>query len=128
MPGRAPVLTGEAVAGNGRLYIDYRLDSEIDHWLLDEFQDTSVGQWSVLRNLVDEAVQDPTGERTFFCVGDVKQAIFTWREGDPRLFQDILDQYNAAEPGTISEGKLVDSWRSGPALIEMVNAVFGKKR
>jgi ATP-dependent exoDNAse (exonuclease V) beta subunit len=127
MPGRAPVLTGEAMAGSGRLFIDYRLDAEIDHWLLDEFQDTSVGQWSVLRNLVDEAVQDPSGERSFFCVGDVKQAIFTWREGDPRLFQDILDHYNEMAPGTISEEKLVDSWRSGPALIEMVNAVFGDR-
>jgi ATP-dependent helicase/nuclease subunit A len=125
MPDHAPVLTGEAVAGNGRLFIDYRLDGEIDHWLLDEFQDTSVGQWSILRNLVDEAVQDPSGERSFFCVGDVKQAIFTWREGDPRLFQDVLDHYNAVAPGTIAEGKLVESWRSGPALIEMVNAVFG---
>ncbi len=127
MPGRALVLTGEAVAGNGRLFIDYRLDAEIDHWLLDEFQDTSVGQWSVLSNLVDEAVQDPTGERSFFCVGDVKQAIFTWREGDPRLFQEILDHYNATQPGTIAEGKLVESWRSGPALIEMVNAIFGRE-
>ncbi|MEO6994162.1 MAG: 3'-5' exonuclease, partial [Lacunisphaera sp.] len=125
LPGRAPVLTGEAMAGSGRLFIDYRLDAEIDHWLLDEFQDTSVGQWSVLRNLVDEAVQDPTGERSFFCVGDVKQAIFTWREGDPRLFQDILDHYNEMSPGTIAEEKLVDSWRSGPALIEMVNTIFG---
>jgi ATP-dependent exoDNAse (exonuclease V) beta subunit len=125
MPGRAPVLTGEAHAGSGRLFIDYRLDAEIDHWLLDEFQDTSVGQWSVLSNLVDEAVQDPSAERSFFCVGDVKQAIFTWREGDPRLFQDILDHYNEMAPGTIAEEKLVNSWRSGPPLIEMVNAVFG---
>ena len=62
-----PVLTGEAMAGSGRLFIDYRLDAEIDHWLLDEFQDTSVGHWSVLRNLVDEAVQDPSGERSFFA-------------------------------------------------------------
>lgn len=126
MPGGGgPVLTGEDTGGEGRLYIDYRVDAEIDHWLLDEFQDTSVGQWSVLGNLIDEAVQDPSGARTFFCVGDVKQAIFTWREGDPRLFRDVLDRYNAMAPGTISEGKLVDSWRSGPALIAMVNAVFG---
>src|SRR5690606_22248156 len=76
----APRLSGED-AGEGRLAIDYRLDGEIDHWLLDEFQDTSFGQWSVLRNLIDEAVQDPTGARSFFYVGDVKQAIFTWREG-----------------------------------------------
>ena len=108
-----------------RMAIDFRLDAQFDHWLLDEFQDTSFGQWSVLRNLIDEAVQDPAGVRSFFCVGDVKQAIYTWREGDPRLFREIFEHYNHAAPGTIAEQHLVASWRSGPAIIEMVNAVFG---
>ncbi|MEO6244668.1 MAG: UvrD-helicase domain-containing protein [Opitutaceae bacterium] len=112
--------------GDGRLMVDFRLDAQFDHWLLDEFQDTSFGQWSVLRNLVDEAVQDPTGARSFFCVGDVKQAIYRWREGDPELFHEILDHYNEAAPGTIAEEHLVASWRSGPAIIECVNAVFGR--
>ncbi len=112
-------------AGAGRLAIDYRLDGQFDHWLLDEFQDTSFGQWSILRNLIDEAVQDVAGVRSFFCVGDVKQAIFTWRDGDPRLFREILDHYNAAAPGAVAEEHLVRSFRSGPAVIAMVNAVFG---
>ena len=127
MPGGgAPALSGDAAADDaGRLAIDYRLDGGIDHWLLDEFQDTSFGQWSVLKNLIDEVVQDTSGARSFFCVGDVKQAIFAWREGDPRLFREILEHYNTAAPGTITEEHLVQSWRSGPALIAMVNAVFG---
>jgi len=53
----------------------------------------------VLRNLIDEAVQDPSAARSFFCVGDVKQAIFAWREGDSRLFREIFRHYNAASPG-----------------------------
>ncbi|MBI3887261.1 MAG: UvrD-helicase domain-containing protein [Opitutae bacterium] len=122
--GSARALSGDADDA-GRLFIDYRLDGGTDHWLLDEFQDTSFGQWSVLKNLIDEAVQDEDGTRSFFCVGDVKQAIFTWREGDPRLFREIFNHYNAAAPGTIAEEHLVRSWRSGPAPIEMVNAVFG---
>jgi ATP-dependent helicase/nuclease subunit A len=108
-----------------RLFIDYRLDAEIDHWLLDEFQDTSFGQWSVLKNLIDEAVQDPTATRSFFCVGDVKQAIYTWREGDPRLFREILRHYTAAAPGAIATQHLDVSHRSGPAVVTMVNRVFG---
>jgi ATP-dependent helicase/nuclease subunit A len=123
--GGARPLTRDAEAAD-RLFIDYRLDAEIDHWLLDEFQDTSFGQWSVLRNLIDEAVQDAAGARSFFCVGDMKQAIFTWREGDPRLFREIFNHYNAARPGAIKEQHLFSSWRSGPALIEMINAVFGQ--
>jgi len=111
--------------GEGRMLIDYRLDAAIDHWLLDEFQDTSFGQWSVLRNLIDEAVQDPAGRRSFFYVGDVKQAIYAWRDGDPRLFREIFNHYNDAMPGTIAEGRLDLSWRSGPPVITMVNTVFG---
>ncbi|WP_438480112.1 UvrD-helicase domain-containing protein [Oleiharenicola lentus] len=123
-----PELTqGELSEGDNRLAIDYRLDGEIDHWLLDEFQDTSRGQWSVLENLVDEAVQDEAGVRSFFCVGDVKQAIFTWREGDPRLFREIFSHYNTSAPDLIAQEHLVASWRSGPPLIEMVNRVFGDK-
>ena len=111
-----------------RLAIDWRLDAQFDHWLLDEFQDTSFGQWSVLRNLIDEAVQDPEGRRSFFYVGDVKQAIFSWREGDPRLFREIFNHYNAAQAGAIEEVQLNQSWRSGPAVIDLVNRVFGDAR
>jgi len=118
------LLTREAAA-EARLFIDWRLDAQIDHWLLDEFQDTSFGQWSVLRNLIDEAVQDPAEARSFFYVGDVKQAIFAWREGDSRLFREIFDHYNAARPGAIREERLDRSWRSGPAVIAMVNRVLG---
>ena len=123
-PDGARRLTREAAA-EARLFIDWRLDAQIDHWLLDEFQDTSFGQWSVLRNLIDEAVQDPMAARSFFYVGDIKQAIFAWREGDSRLFREIFDHYNSAAPGTITEERLDRSWRSGPAVIAMVNRVFG---
>jgi ATP-dependent helicase/nuclease subunit A len=126
MPDREQAAWHRGAEENARLLIDYRLDAHFDHWLLDEFQDTSHGQWSVLRNLIDEAVQDDTGSRSFFCVGDVKQAIYTWREGDPRLFREIYEHYNRAQPGTIVEEHLDKSWRSGPAVIEMVNAIFGR--
>ncbi|MBI5768020.1 MAG: UvrD-helicase domain-containing protein [Verrucomicrobia bacterium] len=121
---RPVALTG-ATPDEGALFLDWRLDARVEHWLLDEFQDTSFGQWKILRNLIDEAVQDATGARSFFYVGDVKQAIFTWREGDPRLFREIFDHYNAAAPGTIREQRLDRSWRSGPAVVEMVNRVLG---
>ncbi len=113
------------LAGEGRLLLDYRLDGGIDHWLLDEFQDTSRGQWSVLRNLVDEAVQDPEGRRTFFCVGDEKQAIYAWRAGDSRLMGEILEHYNRGGEEVVATRPLDASWRSGPPIVALVNAAFG---
>lgn len=105
-----------------RLYIDYRLDCKLDHWLLDEFQDTSDLQWEVLRNLADEILQDASGGRSFFYVGDVKQAIYGWRGGNARLFGKILEQYQ----GQIEQIPLSVSFRSCQAVIDTVNRVFGR--
>ena len=104
-----------------RLYIDYRLDCKLDHWLLDEFQDTSDLQWEVLRNLADEILQDAGGQRSFFYVGDVKQAIYGWRGGNARLFGRILEQYE----GRIEQIPLSVSFRSCQPVIDTANRVFG---
>ena len=103
-----------------RLYIEYRLDHRLDHWLIDEFQDTSNLQWGVLRNLIDEVIQDPEGTRSFFYVGDVKQAIYGWRGGNAQLFRRIQDHYGDA----IGEKPLDRSFRSCKAVIDTVNQVF----
>lgn len=108
------------VADDGRLMINYRLDGSLDHWLLDEFQDTSDVQWSVLKPLVSEAVQDPSGRRTFFYVGDVKQAIYGWRGGNAGLFRDVLQTYGAA----LDHDSLPQSRRSPIEIINAVNRVF----
>jgi len=107
-----------------RQSIDYRLDARYAHWLLDEFQDTSRVQWSVLQNLCDEAIQDTEGVRSFFAVGDEKQSIFTWRGAEPGLFGDVLAFYNQAGE-RIKVTPLALSQRSGPAIISMVNRLCG---
>ena len=102
----------------------YRLDGQHDHWLLDEFQDTSRIQWKVLSEFVEEVLQDPEGERTFFYVGDVKQSIYGWRGGDSRLFEEIFHRYGKAG-GNIRQESLHVSWRSAPPVLECVNTLFG---
>jgi len=54
--------------------IDFRLDSAIEHLLLDEFQDTSVPQWQALEPLAQRVTESET--TSLFCVGDQKQAIY----------------------------------------------------
>jgi ATP-dependent helicase/nuclease subunit A len=109
--------------------INFRLDSTFDHWLLDEFQDTSRLQWQALRDLVDEVVQSDSGRRSFFYVGDTKQAIYSWRGGDPRLFDEVADFYNASGTGRIDTSEALDiSFRSAPEILEAVNAIFSPER
>lgn len=97
----------------------YRLDGEIDHWLLDEFQDTSHLQWNALRPFVEEVLQDPERQRTFFYVGDVKQAIYGWRGGDATLFNRIRGQWPQIDVIPMDR-----SWRSSPAVLDLVNTLM----
>lgn len=112
-----------------RQLMDYRLDSRYEHWLLDEFQDTSRIQWRVLANLMDEAIQDSEGRKSFFAVGDRKQSIYEWRGGTPALFDELQAQYNL--PGLppdqwpLQVEPLSLSQRSGPAVIAMANQLLG---
>ena len=119
----APALSLDG--GPDLLYIAYRLDGRYEHWMFDEFQDTSNTQWDVFRNLMDEVLHTPEADRTFFYVGDVKQAIYGWRGGDARLFNRVYNQYkNLPPPATLDKMDLACSWRSSPAVIATVNRIF----
>lgn len=105
------------------LYLYYRLDGCIDHLLIDEFQDTSVLQWTDIEPIAAELLATP-GERSLFLVGDIKQAIYGWRGGSAALLQKIIGHYNNSQPH-IHEQQLVKSYRSGQDILDTVNAVFG---
>jgi len=104
----------------------YRLDAKYDHWLLDEFQDTSRIQWKVLGSFIDEVIQDSGGDRSLFYVGDTKQAIYSWRGGDPKLFFEIFNHNNQGSGKRIVERELKVSYRSAKEIVDVVNRVFGK--
>jgi ATP-dependent helicase/nuclease subunit A len=97
----------------------FRWFQQFDHWLLDEFQDTSRVQWEVLKPWLDEAIQDNSGTKSVFVVGDPKQSIYGWRGGEPRLFDDLSRTYH----GAFEEQVMAESWRSRPAVLELVNRV-----
>ncbi|MCP4786633.1 MAG: UvrD-helicase domain-containing protein [Fuerstiella sp.] len=98
--------------------MNFRLDSALQHLLLDEFQDTSPDQWNVLRRLA-LAIAQKDGENSFFCVGDPKQAIYGWRGG----VAEILDAVENTIP-EINSTSLDQSRRSSKPVIDTVNAVF----
>ena len=104
--------------------LDYRLDARYDHWLLDEFQDTSRLQWKILQPLADEIIQDSSLSRSFFYVGDTKQAIYGWRGGDARLFWEIRDRYNRGSTPVVHEQSLAVSRRSARSIVQVVGEVF----
>ena len=97
----------------------FRWYQQFDHWLLDEFQDTSRIQWDVLKPWLDEAIQDDSGTKSVFVVADPKQSIYGWRGGEPRLLGELTANY----PGAFAQQVMAESWRSRPAVLELVNRV-----
>lgn len=102
------------------LDVNYRLDGRVNHWLLDEFQDTSFLQWRVIQPLAEEVLQSESG-RSFFYVGDVKQAIYGWRGGKSTLFEEVQRVYQSRFRERMS---LNTSWRSSPVVLQAVNQTF----
>lgn len=100
--------------------LGFRLDFAIDHLLLDEFQDTSLIQWEVLRpfakSIDQRRKQNPC---SFFCVGDTKQAIYGWRGGIAELFNEV--EHSLKDLNTIY---LKESRRSSQIVLDAVNQVF----
>jgi ATP-dependent helicase/nuclease subunit A len=99
-----------------------KLGSRIRHFLIDEFQDTSRPQWEALIPLLEESLS--TGGSLFY-VGDVKQAIYGWRGGDWRLFQEAAA---ASFPSVPQEERraetLAMNYRSLPAIVEFNNGLY----
>ena len=96
----------------------YRLDARVCHLLLDEFQDTSPSQWRVLRPLAQRVVRNGAGE-SFFCVGDVKQAIYGWRGGVAEIFEVLDKELQGLQPDSLNQSR-----RSSQVVIDCVNRVF----
>ena len=100
--------------------VDFRLDTRHEHWLLDEFQDTSRDDWNGLQPLLDEAASPDETNRSLFLVGDRKQAIYGWRGGEVGLFREVREHYL---PYGLQIGTMAVSWRSCPDVLKLVNRI-----
>ncbi len=101
--------------------LHYRMDARVLHLLLDEFQDTSFEQWAVLKPFADEITSTANQSRSFFCVGDVKQAIYGWRGGRAEIFDRLRDDLQLDESAI---RQLNDNYRSSQVVLDVVNNVF----
>ncbi len=110
-------LVGKVLEETGVPLIYCKLGAQFYHFLVDEFQDTSRQQWAALRPLVEESLAQGG---SFTYVGDVKQAIYVWRGGDPALFAEVPSEL----PAELREESLPYNWRSRAELVEFNNEIF----
>ncbi len=99
----------------------YRLATRFKHYLIDEFQDTSLLQWKNLDTMVEEAL---SCGGSLFYVGDKKQAIYRFRGGEAKLFDEVKDKFHHFN---VKLSSLTKNWRSQKAIVEFNNKVFSKR-
>ncbi len=117
---------GLLLAESAAPFIYERLGNRYRHFLIDEFQDTSLVQWQNLAPLVDNGLSQGYSS---LLVGDAKQAIYRWRSGEAGQFVALPDPYGdqPAYPSFYNEfkyGHLGDNFRSGREIVEFNNALF----
>ena len=100
----------------------FRLDGQIQHLLLDEFQDTSLNQFRFLWPIIADV---RANGRLFFAVGDVKQSIYGWRGADRRLLHRLPEWLDPAQsdPHLVRE-HLAHNRRSSPAVLRAIEQIF----
>ncbi len=113
-------------------FIYERLGEKYHHYLIDEFQDTSILQWHNLLPLIENSL---ASFRMNLVVGDAKQAIYRWRSGDAEQFEllpklvrnkpdPLLDSRERALVSHYKEENLRQNHRSSPVIVNFNNSFF----
>jgi len=98
-------------------FIYEKIGNRYTNYMIDEFQDTSSLQWQNFRPLVENAL---AGGDDCLVVGDVKQSIYRWRNGDWKLLASQLKK----EFDIAGEETLAHNWRSEQNIIDFNNTFF----
>lgn len=112
-------------------WVRFKLDSRIDHVLVDEAQDTNLAQWEVIAALVEEFFAGKGQRdqfRSLFVVGDFKQSIFSFQGADPMVYRDRREHFHGlceAEPERWMEVPLARNFRSADIILDVVDRVIG---
>lgn len=100
-------------------FIYERIGRKLNHFLIDEFQDTSRMQWANLVPLLSESLANGNDN---LIIGDVKQCIYRFRNSSPELLANIAD---SPEIGSyVNSNPLNDNWRSSFEIVDFNNKLF----
>ena len=119
------------VLASGSDCVYERVGTSIDHFMIDEFQDTSTKQYENFRGLLQESL---ASGRFNLLIGDSKQSIYRFRNADPTVFREKVDE---DFKGQITDGLTPDerpapgeptstNYRSSRHIIEFNNRLFEK--
>ncbi len=112
-------LLSKIIEGADSPFVYEKVGTRVEHYMIDEFQDTSGMQWSNFLPLVRDSLA--AGNKNLI-VGDVKQSIYRWRNSDWKLLDEQLDKDFSTNG--INHQSLDTNWRSLRNVINFNNTVF----
>lgn len=110
-------------------WVMYKIDSQLEHVLVDEAQDTSPLQWEVIKKLTDEFFANYASEKTIFVVGDEKQSIFSFQGADVFSFREMKNYFKkrSTESGQqFFDISLNKSYRTTGNILSFVDDIFSE--
>lgn len=111
-------LLRDIIDGSDAPFIYEKLGVRFNHFLLDEFQDTSVVQWENFKPLLANSVSEGYSN---IIVGDVKQSIYRWRNSDWNLLDKEIEENFKGKVEVIT---LKENWRSTQSIVDFNNEFF----
>ena len=112
-------LLNKIIADSESPFVYEKIGTRLNHFMIDEFQDTSTMQWNNFRPLLQESLASGNYN---LIVGDVKQSIYRWRNSDWRLLEEqIVKDFSAPN---IQQHALETNWRSDGNIIRFNNQFF----
>ena len=114
-------LLHELIKDSDSPFIFEKIGTQLEHVMIDEFQDTSTVQWQNFKVLLQECMSHTNTEN--LIVGDVKQSIYRWRSGDWRLLNAIDTDFPHANE-VMEIRPLKTNYRSERRIIDFNNAFF----
>lgn len=111
-------LLRDIIDGSDAPFIYEKLGVRFNHFLLDEFQDTSVVQWENFKPLLANSVSEGYSN---IIVGDVKQSIYRWRNSDWNLLDKKIEENFEGKVKVIT---LKENWRSTQSIVNFNNEFF----
>lgn len=105
----------------GAPFVYEKIGNHYKYFLIDEFQDTSTFQWTNLLPLIENSLSEGN---LSMVVGDVKQSIYRWRNGNMRLLLDKINKHLKLFEDVIEEKTLEENRRSRKNIVEFNNKLF----
>lgn len=118
-----PQLLNALIDGSDAPFIFEKIGTRISNIMIDEFQDTSKTQWRNFKVLLNETMSH--SKKGNIIVGDVKQSLYRWRDGDWRLLNDIQAELGD-KANEIVFKSLRSNFRSERNIVSFNNSFFKK--